>query len=44
MADYRVADISLSDFGNREIRLAESEMPALIALRGVKDPAVRETR
>lgn len=33
MADYRVADMSLSDFGNREIRLAESEMPALMALR-----------
>ena len=33
MPDYRVADISLSDFGNREIALAESEMPALMALR-----------
>lgn len=33
MADYRVADLSLSEFGNREIRLAESEMPALMALR-----------
>ena len=33
MPDYRVADISLADFGNREIALAESEMPALMALR-----------
>ncbi len=33
MPDYRVADISLADFGNREIALAESEMPALLALR-----------
>jgi len=31
--DYKVADISLSDFGRREISLAENEMPALIALR-----------
>ena len=33
MHDYRVADISLADFGNREIDLAEQEMPALLALR-----------
>ena len=33
MHDYRVADISLADFGNREIALAEQEMPALLALR-----------
>lgn len=33
MPDYRVADISLADFGNREIDLAEAEMPALMALR-----------
>lgn len=33
MPDHRVADISLADFGNREIALAESEMPALMALR-----------
>lgn len=32
--DYKVADISLADFGRREITLAESEMPALMALRG----------
>ncbi len=33
MPDYRVADISLADFGNKEIDLAEAEMPALMALR-----------
>ena len=31
--DYRVADISLADYGRREITIAESEMPALMALR-----------
>ncbi len=31
--DFEVADISLADFGRREIRLAEEEMPGLIALR-----------
>ena len=31
--DYKVADISLADFGRREISLAENEMPALMALR-----------
>ncbi|MFQ6017773.1 MAG: adenosylhomocysteinase [Kiloniellaceae bacterium] len=31
--DYKVADISLADWGRKEIDLAESEMPGLIALR-----------
>jgi len=31
--DYKVADIALADFGRKEIRLAEAEMPALMALR-----------
>ena len=31
--DYKVADINLSEFGRREISLAENEMPALMALR-----------
>ncbi len=31
--DYKVADISLADFGRKEIRLAETEMPALMGLR-----------
>jgi adenosylhomocysteinase len=33
IADYKVADISLSDFGRKEVTLAEAEMPALMALR-----------
>lgn len=33
MPDYKVADISQADFGRREIKLAEREMPALMALR-----------
>lgn len=33
MTDYKVADISLADFGRKEIALAEAEMPALIFLR-----------
>ena len=33
MTDYKVADISLADFGRKEIQLAEAEMPALMALR-----------
>ena len=31
--DYKVADITLAEFGRREIALAEAEMPALMALR-----------
>jgi adenosylhomocysteinase len=31
--DYKVADISLAEFGRREIRLAEHEMPGLMAMR-----------
>ena len=31
--DYKVADIDLADYGRKEIELAESEMPALMALR-----------
>ena len=31
--DYKVADISLADFGRKEISLAETEMPGLMALR-----------
>ena len=30
---YKVADISLADWGRKEIRIAESEMPGLMALR-----------
>ncbi|GDX31750.1 adenosylhomocysteinase [Actinomycetes bacterium] len=31
--DYKVADLSLADFGRDEIRLAEHEMPGLMAMR-----------
>lgn len=31
--DYKIKDLSLADWGRREIRLAESEMPALMRLR-----------
>src|SRR5690242_578480 len=31
--DYKVADLSLAEFGRNEIRLAEHEMPGLMALR-----------
>ncbi|MEJ2515124.1 MAG: adenosylhomocysteinase [Gammaproteobacteria bacterium] len=31
--DYQVADISLADWGRREIAIAETEMPGLMALR-----------
>ena len=39
--DYKVADISLADWGRREIAIAETEMPGLMALReefGVAKP------
>ncbi|MCK0537041.1 adenosylhomocysteinase [Alcanivorax quisquiliarum] len=32
-ADYKVADISLADWGRMEIEIAETEMPALMAIR-----------
>ena len=39
--EFKVADLSLADFGRKEIELAEIEMPGLIALReeyGVSQP------
>ncbi|HUZ73321.1 MAG TPA: adenosylhomocysteinase [Stellaceae bacterium] len=39
--DYKVADIGLADWGRREISLAETEMPGLMAVRqeyGAKKP------
>ena len=30
---YKVADMSLADFGRKEIEIAEHEMPGLMALR-----------
>lgn len=40
-SDYKVADISLADWGRKEIEIAEKEMPGLMALReeyGAKKP------
>ena len=31
--DFKVADLSLAEFGRKEIRLAEHEMPGLMAMR-----------
>ncbi len=31
--DYKVADLSLADWGRKEIRIAETEMPGLMAIR-----------
>ncbi len=31
--DYKVADMSLAEFGRKEVTLAEAEMPALMSLR-----------
>ncbi len=31
--DYKVADITLADYGRREISIAEAEMPGLMAIR-----------
>jgi adenosylhomocysteinase len=39
--DFKVADMSLADFGRREIELAEAEMPALMALRKKYDNLVK---
>src|SRR5215210_5455542 len=39
--EFKVADISLADWGRKEIMLAEQEMPGLMALRaeyGAKQP------
>ena len=33
VCDYKVADISLADWGRKEIQIAETEMPGLMALR-----------
>src|SRR6185369_3274945 len=33
MADYAVKDISLADYGRKEIGMAEIEMPGLMAIR-----------
>ena len=37
--DYKVADISLAEFGRKEIEIAETEMPGLMALRAEYGPS-----
>src|SRR6202166_2262967 len=37
--DYKVADIALADWGRREIAIAETEMPGLMALRDEFGPS-----
>lgn len=34
-SDYKVADINLADWGRKEIQIAETEMPGLMALREI---------
>ena len=31
--DYKIADISLADWGRKELTIAETEMPGLMATR-----------
>jgi adenosylhomocysteinase len=33
MVDYKIADMTLADWGKREIQIAEKEMPGLMAIR-----------
>ena len=37
--DYKVADISLADWGRKEIEIAEQEMPGLMSIRNKYAPA-----
>ena len=37
--DYKVADISLADWGRKEITIAEQEMPGLMAIRAKYAPS-----
>ncbi|MEO0882578.1 MAG: adenosylhomocysteinase [Pseudomonadota bacterium] len=39
MSDYAVADISLAEFGRKEIAIAETEMPGLMAARAEYGPS-----
>ena len=32
-SDYKVADITLAEWGRKEINIAEKEMPGLMAIR-----------
>src|SRR6201987_2439742 len=37
--DFKVADVTLAEFGRKEIKLAEHEMPGLMALRAEFGPS-----
>ena len=37
--DYVIADIALADFGRKEMDIAETEMPGLMALRAEFGPS-----
>jgi len=39
IVDYKVADISLADFGRKEIDIAEQEMPGLMSIRNKYAPS-----
>ena len=39
LIDYKVADISLADWGRKEIEIAEKEMPGLMAIRAEYGPS-----
>ncbi len=39
MTDYKVADMSLAEWGRKEIRIAETEMPGLMSLRSEFGPS-----
>ncbi len=45
-ADYHVADLGLADWGRKEIRIAETEMPGLISIREkyAKEQPLKGTR
>ena len=46
MTDYSIADISLAEWGSKEISIAETEMPGLTACRELfgKDQPLKGTR
>ena len=39
MNDYEITDLDLSDWGKKEISIAETEMPGLIACREIYGPS-----
>ena len=43
VADYKVADLSLADWGRKELDIAEHEMPGLMSIRKSTPPPSRST-